>query len=83
MTVTELCFFSEGFREPVVGANRYGGKLAISLPSRLCEGCYLRSGVRSASLSAMDLVESERDSFPRGSCKQGGTANRLFVLEAF
>ena len=37
MTVKELCIFTEGFREPVVGVNRYGWKIAISLLSRLCK----------------------------------------------
>ena len=35
--MTELCFFSEGYREPVDGVNRHRRKKAVSLPSRLCE----------------------------------------------
>ena len=47
MTMTELCVFTEGFREPMVGVNRYGRKIAISLLSRLCKESFdLRSGVR-------------------------------------
>ena len=37
MTMKELCIFTEGFREPVGGVNRYRRKIAISLPSRLCK----------------------------------------------
>ena len=41
MTVTELCFFTEGFREPVVGVNRYRRKKAVSFPILLCEEYFI------------------------------------------
>ena len=59
MTVKELCFFSEGFREPVVGVNRYGWKVAISLLSRLCkEYTYLE---RSSKAFTAETIDCDSD----------------------
>ena len=74
MTVKELCFFTEGFREPVVGVNRYGRKIAISLLSRLYEECFLACVVE---YGCPVIGFGLKDMSPRGIVFREGTISKV------